>query len=158
MMRNSRLIGMAPGALTGAPTLPPTASPLPTLAPTVSPTPKTSYLPTNSECECVDTDDGATDSVGKTCANFKDAIVFQLTYNTGDCYFDADTNCISEGDGTYDYYAYDVCEWTVLLDTGLRVEEFETDSYQSDQLSGYVRSRARRASRARPSVSLTRGC
>ena len=74
MTRNTRLIGMAPAALTGAPSFLPTplpsAQPTKTTAPT-TPSPST-YHPTNSECQCVDTDDGATDSAGLTCSNFED--------------------------------------------------------------------------------------
>ena len=146
MRQNTRLIGMAPGALTGAPSMrpspAPTSTPTKTVAPT-TPSPST-YHPTNSECECVDTDDGATDKMGATCANFEDArdfSAFELTSGSSyGCYFNAETNCIGEGSGSDNYENYESCSWNVLVDTDLRVEEFYTESYFD-----YVRSRMRRA-------------
>ena len=147
MRQNTRLIGMAPGALTGAPSMrpspAPTSTPTKTVAPT-TPSPST-YHPTNSECECVDTDDGATDSMGSTCANFEGARVFpafELTDGSSyGCYNNyPDTNCIGEGSGSDNYENYESCSWNVLVDTDLRVEEFYTESYFD-----YVRSRMRRA-------------
>ena len=175
----------------------PTSTPTKTVAPT-TPSPST-YHPTNNECECVDTDDGATDKMGATCANFDQDryfSAFELTssnnnrrrltssnngrrrlsqfyydggyddygyddddddygydddddygsYDDGGtstedgCYFNAETNCIGDGSGSDNYGNYESCSWTVLLDTGLRVEEFDTE-YGFD----YVRSRVRRA-------------
>ena len=133
MRQNTRLIGMAPAALTGAPSFVPT--PLPSSQPTKTTAPTTpspsTYHPTNSECQCIDTDDGATDSVGKTCANFDDSrsfSVFELTSSNADCTFNAYTNCISDGSGSSNYGNYESCSWTVLLDSDLRIEEFDTES------------------------------